>query len=235
MKTKITLTREILDDPDFLNGEQLRIFLALLFAADENGEVDIGLRSFAAANGTTYQRLRTIIKNLVSTHKLTHKSTHKLTHITICELERYTEVQRTNQRTNQRTEKAAKSVPKSNVPALDFVDERFAEAWGLWVDYRKEVGKKYKSERSARIGYNQMVEKSGNNPQTALAMVKQSIANTYQGLFAVKDKNNDRRQQNNGSVGGTTDRYSVLERAAATILCSGNADGFTYNDKGGHA
>ena len=60
----------------------------------------------------------------------------------------------------------------------------FETAFQIWIDYK---GKKaYKNENSLKIALNHLIELSSNNPETALKIVNQSIANNWKGLFELK-------------------------------------------------
>lgn len=228
----ITLSRDVFDNPIFRSPERLRIWLALLFAADENGEVDIGLRSFAVSIGVSLRQLRSALKSFSESGKATHKATRKATHITICNTEQYAEVRHTKRHTKRHTQTAEPTLPISSAPPT-FVAPEFTEAWNLWLDYRKETKRPYKSEKSERIGYEQFVKKSNNDPTQALEIVKNTIANGYQGLFSLKDNEREQKyKRNNPAVRGGNDRYAALERAAATILCGNDTCGNTGNGQG---
>lgn len=231
---RVVVTQEMFDSPLFRSPERLRIWLALLLAADEEGEVTISPRRFAERIGTTYQRLRSALNAFGTTQLLTQQSTQQSTQITICDIVRYKGSQRSNQRTQQRSNQRA-ITPKTSTKALtavqDFVAPGFAEAWQLWLGYRKETGRQYKSEKSERIGYEQLVKKSNNDPKQALEIVKNTIANGYQGLFALKD-DGQKDKRNNSAVRGGADRYSDLELAAATILCGDNPGGNCRDGQG---
>lgn len=73
-------------------------------------------------------------------------------------------------------------------PELDFVSEEFREAFSLWLDYKKERKEKYKSERSLKICYNNLVKFSGNDPVIASEIINQAIASNYAGFFPLKNK-----------------------------------------------
>lgn len=75
---------------------------------------------------------------------------------------------------------------------LDFVSEEFKSTFQLWLDYKRERKESYKSEKSLKIAYNQLVKLSGNNPDTAKLIVEQSIASNWQGLFELKNKNHNK-------------------------------------------
>lgn len=67
-----------------------------------------------------------------------------------------------------------------------YVDPRFYEPWRLWLEYRREIKNMYKTPKSERIGYEQFIKKSNNDPTQALEIVRNSIANGYKGLFPEK-------------------------------------------------
>ena len=89
-------------------------------------------------------------------------------------------------------EAALKAKSGGNPPNLDFVSEEFKSAFQLWLDYKRERKESYKSEKSLKIAYNQLVKLSGNNPDTAKLIVEQSIASNWQGLFEIKNKNHNK-------------------------------------------
>ena len=57
------------------------------------------------------------------------------------------------------------------------------EAMELWLDYRKQLKKPYKTQ----YGIQEVVSfLSGFDPDTQMAMVKQSMKNEWQGIFELK-------------------------------------------------
>ena len=89
-------------------------------------------------------------------------------------------------------EAALKAKYGGTPPNLDFVSEGFKSTFQLWLDYKRERKEIYKSEKSLKIAYNQLVKLSGNNPDTAKLIVEQSIASNWQGLFELKNKNHNK-------------------------------------------
>ena len=75
----ITISRDVFDNPIFRSPERLRIWLALLFAADENGEVVIRLRPFAANVGVSLQQLRGAINAFLVDNVITQTTTQQAT------------------------------------------------------------------------------------------------------------------------------------------------------------
>lgn len=70
---------------------------------------------------------------------------------------------------------------------LDFVDHKYRQALTTWLSYKKERKQTY-TQRGAELCYELLLKLSKNNPDTAMAIVQQSIANNYSGLFALKNE-----------------------------------------------
>jgi len=97
--------------------------------------------------------------------------------------------------------KPPKGGKEKNKPSFS-VDPAFEEVFSLWLEYKKQKGQTYKGEKSLKVCYNKLVELSGNNPDTAMAIVKQSMANNWSGIFELKDnKNGNNSQQQNRQSG----------------------------------
>jgi len=66
------------------------------------------------------------------------------------------------------------------------IPDEMKEAMELWLAYRKEIGKSYKP-IGLRGCIKNLEDISSNNRDIAIAIVKQSIANGWTGLFPLKD------------------------------------------------
>lgn len=84
-------------------------------------------------------------------------------------------------------EAALNAKPAKAPPKLDFVEEAFKEVFQTWLDYKKERKESYKSEKSLKICYNQLLALSDNSPDKARLIVEQSIAYGWKGLFELKN------------------------------------------------
>lgn len=71
---------------------------------------------------------------------------------------------------------------------LSYVDAPYADIWQEWLDYKKEIKRQYKTQRGAKSQYNTLIKYSNNNPILANAIVKISIEHSWDGLFALTDK-----------------------------------------------
>ena len=71
---------------------------------------------------------------------------------------------------------------------LSYVDAPYADIWQEWLDYKKEIKKQYKTQRGAKSQYNTLIKYANNNPILANAIVKISIEHSWDGFFALTDK-----------------------------------------------
>jgi hypothetical protein len=71
--------------------------------------------------------------------------------------------------------------------SFDFItDEVFRKHFDTWLEYKRQRRESYKTQMSLEMCYRKLVELSGNNPDTALLIIQQSMANNWAGLFALK-------------------------------------------------
>jgi DNA-binding transcriptional MocR family regulator len=65
----------------------------------------------------------------------------------------------------------------------------FGEVWEAWKEYKaREHRFSYKSQHSEQAALHQLITLSNNDPEQATAIVRQSIANGWKGLFAAKQR-----------------------------------------------
>ena len=94
---------------------------------------------------------------------------------------------------------------------LSFASASFQPILYEWVCYRKEIKKSFKSIKSIQAAYKQLYELSDGNPVTAMKIVEQSIASSWQGLFQLKQ--NDNIRNNFGKRAETGDSESLFDLA----------------------
>lgn len=85
--------------------------------------------------------------------------------------------------------------PKTSLD-LSIVAPNMLEPVETWLAYKKEKAQSYKP-TGFKTFYKKLCEFSGNNPQTAMAIIEQSMQNNYAGIFPLRNNNNI----NNGSYG----------------------------------
>lgn len=96
---------------------------------------------------------------------------------------------------------------------LEFITEDLADAFTLWLEYKKDRRESYKSDKSLRICFNNLVKLSNNDPAIAVQVVENSIGNNYSGLFELKNNKNgngNKKQTDSTDSGDTIIRTTVL-------------------------
>lgn len=92
---------------------------------------------------------------------------------------------------NKKEKEIAKAIKKKSFDVraeLSYVSEDFLSLWNEWLDYKDEIGKQYKTQRGAKMQYSSWIKFSDNNPILANAIIKRSIEQSWDGLFALTDK-----------------------------------------------
>jgi len=71
---------------------------------------------------------------------------------------------------------------------LSFIEnENFKPIYKNWIDYRNEIKKPFKSEKSIKANFKELMNLSNNDYSLAEKIINKSIANGWQGLFALKE------------------------------------------------
>ena len=85
-----------------------------------------------------------------------------------------------------------RSVNRSKKSELDMsiVAPSMVEPVETWLAYKKEKGKMYKPIGFKNF-YKKLCELSGNSPQVAMTIIEQSMANNYDGIFPLRNNNNN--------------------------------------------
>lgn len=98
------------------------------------------------------------------------------------------------------------SPPSKAKPKFDlgFIADEFREDYTAWLDYRKEINKPFKTQRSVELNYQSALRLSGNDPKIFKQIIEQSIANGWQGLFELKNINHNGTTSSNGSRSAAT-------------------------------
>ncbi len=80
--------------------------------------------------------------------------------------------------------------PKKSELDMSVVAPQMLEPVEIWLAYKKEKGKTYKPIGFKNF-YKKLCEFSGNNPQVAMAIIEQSMASNYDGIFPLRNNNNN--------------------------------------------
>ncbi len=190
----IKLPRSFIGSPILDNAVTFRLCAWLYANADKNGCISFSSGDALRKFGITPRQFRTIVNLLSATNTATIKTTNKTTNITFCKFD-CCECPRQTRRQSKRQTTQPTATNKSSSGTLTisagapFVDPMFEEAFSAWLEYKeKQWSFKYKTERSLKSAYQELVRLSGGDPCTAMRIVDQSMSNGWKGLFELKNQ-----------------------------------------------
>ena len=96
--------------------------------------------------------------------------------------------------------------------ALPFA-EKFAATWAEWLEYRKQKRLPKYVDVGLKRTFSMIVKLSNGNEDIAVAMIEQSMAENWQGIFQLKNNNN--ATTTNTRRQATTDFLRHAEQVAA--------------------
>jgi len=140
------------------------------FEFDENGYFNLRMRDVLHKRDS-FKKSRL---NNLSKKKSTHMGTHKGNHV--------------DNDIDKDKDKDKRSNKVFTQPVVyPFDDELFVNRWQVWKDYKEEqFGFKYKP-RGEQAALKSLGGISGNNMRKAIAIIEQSMANGWKGLFELKN------------------------------------------------
>lgn len=113
----------------------------------------------------------------------------------------------------EKEKSCAKKEKAKKFNPMEFIKNEPAESRELlerWLNYKQtEFGKSYKTEGSFKAFINRLNDLSGGNFETAKAIIEQSIANCYQGIFELK------KQYQNGNTNNQISMQRIFEASEA--------------------
>ena len=98
---------------------------------------------------------------------------------------------------------------------MPFEDEGFLNAWAVWVQDRSERRIKKYTQRGEQAALHNLYNISGGDPQTAVAIIHQSIQHSWHGLFQLKSAN-AAGPKDDGRVRGQAASADDIARLVAT-------------------
>ena len=103
-----------------------------------------------------------------------------------------------------------------NGVSIEYVADGFYPIFLKWLEYKKQRRESYKSERSLKTCYNQLVKYAEGSAAYADYIVDRSIANNWQGLFPLKQGDIDfLKKQSNGNARLEPNRAATVPRRTA--------------------
>ena len=95
-----------------------------------------------------------------------------------------------NHTNNNNTEVIKKDNTRINTKIeRDFFSDDWFLVWQEWLQYKKEIRKPYRTDKSEKAAFKKLVSLSNDNKEIALKIIQQSIENDWVGFFELK--NND--------------------------------------------
>jgi len=86
-------------------------------------------------------------------------------------------------------EKEKKDIPKGyELFDFSFVSEELQSCFGDWLEYKRQRGEKYKSQKSLQICYAKLNNLCNGDSSMAEKIIEQSQANNWSGFFELKNK-----------------------------------------------
>ncbi len=173
------LDPKIVSEPDFLK--------AVIYLAKEihkNGSVNFSSGDAMKMFSMTKRRYRTFMSLITGNTQTNRHATHQTTNISFaCQVV----TQPLRQPKRQTAIKKSSRDTLTISAGFPFVDPMFEKAFSTWLEYKeKQYNFKYKTERSLKLAYQELVRLSGCNPCTAMRIVEQSMSNGWKGLFELK-------------------------------------------------
>ena len=216
MEGYIKLYRQIMKWEWYDDANTFRLFIHLLLKANYE---DAQWRGLAIKRGQLFtsishlshelkisdKAVRIALDKLIKTKEVASKGASNGTMITICKYDSYqlsfntegqTEGQTrgkrgaTNNNNNNNKEKKNKEID------LSFLQKDFIPIVEKWLFYKKEKKQEYKGQTSINTFCKKLIEYSNGDAVIAEAIIEQSIANNWAGIFELKNNNNGNKQQN---------------------------------------
>jgi len=206
----IKLHRAFVNWEWFDNANMIKLFIYLLLKANhkegshqgtiiKRGQIKTGLDSLVTSLKIPKQQLRTCLKKLENTGEINTQITNKYRIITICNYDSYQDEQQaintqTNKQLTSKQQATNKQLTANNNDKnkkndnnnKEYIDADFKKCFNEWLQYKKERKECYKTQTSEKAAYNKLLKLANNNPDLADAIIQQSIANNWAGLFEYK-------------------------------------------------
>jgi hypothetical protein len=150
------------------------------------GEFVTSLHKFANETGMSIQEVRTFWNLLVQDKMINKLATKTATKITVCNYEDYQDYQQTKK--SKPNKPATTEKERKEKKPLPYPSPKFKSVWEKeWLPYRRQMGFPV-SQRAIHRQYTTLKNLAGEDTSLAIAIIRQSIEQSWQGLFAVKNR-----------------------------------------------
>ena len=216
MEGYIKLYRQVMKWEWYDDANTFRLFIHLLLKANyedaqwrglkiKRGQLFTSIGHLSHELKISNKAIRIALDKLINTKEVASEGASNGTMITICKYDSYqssfntegqTEGQTrgergaTNNNNNNNKEKKNKEID------LSFLQKDFIPIVEKWLLYKKEKKQEYKGQTSINTFCKKLIEYSNGDAIIAEAIIEQSIANNWAGIFELKNNNNGNKQQN---------------------------------------
>ena len=217
MEGYIKLYRQVMKWEWYDDANTFRLFIHLLLKANyedaqwrgltiKRGQLFTSIGHLSHELKISDKAIRIALDKLTNTKEVASEGANNGTMITICKYESYqssfntegqTEGQTkgkrgvTNNNNNNNKEKKNKEID------LSFLQKDFIPIVEKWLLYKKEKKQEYKGQTSINTFCKKLIEYSNGEPIIAEAIIEQSIANNWAGIFELKINGVTKKQNDN--------------------------------------
>lgn len=240
----IKIHRSFLDWEWYGDDKMVRLFVHILLKANykdkkwqgvviKRGQFVTSLAKLSLETGLSVKNVRTCLDRLISSGEIGKQTASKYTIITVCNYVRYQCDEETEGQANgkQTASKGQQHKKERNIIINNYKKENntkekkksfevapaYEKAFKLWLEYKHQRRESYKSDISLKACYNKLVRLSDGDPEKALAIVEQSMANNWAGLFQLKDENGNENNRSTYTDDRTAERERLARGYSATI------------------
>ena len=120
-----------------------------------------------------------------------------------------------NTKTTDSTPPETESEKSENL-IYPFNSEQFRDAWSAWLKYKKDQHRfEYKSKESQQAALTELSNLSEGKEETAISIIRQSVANGWKGLFKLKNECYDNSKSGDaGNRPGSRDAGEYLRKTS---------------------
>ena len=217
MEGYIKLYRQVMKWEWYDDANTFRLFIHLLLKANyedaqwrgltiKRGQLFTSIGHLSHELKISNKAIRIALDKLIKTKEVASEGASNGTMITICKYDSYqssfnTEGQTdgqtrgergaTNNKNNNNKEKKNKEID------LSFLQKDFIPIVEKWLLYKKEKKQEYKGQTSINTFCKKLIEYSNGEPIIAEAIIEQSIANNWAGIFELKINGITKKQNDN--------------------------------------
>ena len=207
----IKLYRQIMMWEWYDDANTFRLFIHLLLKANyedaqwrgltiKRGQLFTSIGHLSHELKISNKAIRIALDKLIKTKEVASEGASNGTMITICKYDSYQSSFNTEGQTEGQTrgKRGATNNKNNNNKEinLSFLQKDFIPIVEKWLLYKKEKKQEYKGQTSINTFCKKLIEYSNGDAIIAEAIIEQSIANNWAGIFELKNNNNGNKQQN---------------------------------------